>query len=328
MEDCSNNRNNTYRGLWAGYDGWEDGFKLLHCRTVTVRRCSWVNNNADGIWFDFDNKDILIEDSVAIGNSGPGGIHLEASQGPITLRRCKIIANTRAGLLCSHALNLTIEDCEFRDNGTEEIWEANFQGANFTLTEWDTSQVVDMNPRNWTMTGCRIQATAAAGVFIIRVPSPFAVAEGWRTTFTIDNNSYYSPTSATPFHRRNSDETFTMLNFADWKTYLGGSRDAASTFAATAAVPPINSPVISQQPAAYLYAQDAAAFVRPVGLVALPYNDDRVDLSWEAIAGASGYDVERDGTIVAWEVIPTSYSDTGLDPATLYSYRVRATRPP
>lgn len=62
----------------------------------------------------------------------------------------------------------------------------------------------------------------------------------------------------------------------------------------------------------------------PTGLTATPISSSRIDLDWDDSAGATGYDVERDGSIIA---SPTSsaYSDTGLSPSTLYTYRVRST---
>lgn len=57
---------------------------------------------------------------------------------------------------------------------------------------------------------------------------------------------------------------------------------------------------------------------------ATPFDDDRIDLSWNAIPGALGYEIERDGLIIVTNHGSTSYSDTGRDPATEYCYRVRA----
>ena len=42
-------------------------------------------------------------------------------------------------------------------------------------------------------------------------------------------------------------------------------------------------------------------------------------------AATGGYDIERGGVIIAEGHPATTYSDTGLDPVTLYTYRVRST---
>lgn len=61
------------------------------------------------------------------------------------------------------------------------------------------------------------------------------------------------------------------------------------------------------------------------GLSATPLSATSIALDWDPFPGATGYDVERDGTIIA-EFLPPdpTYLDTGLTPETSYSYRVRA----
>lgn len=61
-----------------------------------------------------------------------------------------------------------------------------------------------------------------------------------------------------------------------------------------------------------------------IALTATTFDDDRIDLAWNTVSGATGYDIERDGTVIVSNHGSTSYSDTGLTPSTLYSYRVRA----
>jgi hypothetical protein len=64
----------------------------------------------------------------------------------------------------------------------------------------------------------------------------------------------------------------------------------------------------------------------PSGLTATGVSPSQVDLSWSAMPGATGYDIERDGVVIATDVVGTSYSDTGLNPTTTYSYRIRSVR--
>jgi hypothetical protein len=62
----------------------------------------------------------------------------------------------------------------------------------------------------------------------------------------------------------------------------------------------------------------------PTGFTVTPFSDTRLDLSWIAMSGASGYDIERDGVVIATDVVGTSYSDTGRTAATTYTYRARS----
>lgn len=63
----------------------------------------------------------------------------------------------------------------------------------------------------------------------------------------------------------------------------------------------------------------------PTGLTATPSGQTTVDLTWDASAGALGYDVERNDIVIANDHSLTAYGDAALNPATEYSYRVRAT---
>jgi hypothetical protein len=62
----------------------------------------------------------------------------------------------------------------------------------------------------------------------------------------------------------------------------------------------------------------------PHNLTATPISATQIDLSWTAMPGVSGYDIERNGVVIATDVIGTSYSDTGLTGSTTYTYRARS----
>ena len=54
----------------------------------------------------------------------------------------------------------------------------------------------------------------------------------------------------------------------------------------------------------------------------------QIDISWPAIDSATGYDIERDSVVIATDHATTTYNDTGLNPSTTYTYRVRSVGPP
>ena len=68
----------------------------------------------------------------------------------------------------------------------------------------------------------------------------------------------------------------------------------------------------------------AAGWGAPQNLQAIAVSTSEIDLSWEAVPSATGYDVERNGVVIATDVADTSYQDTGLASSTSYTYRVRA----
>ncbi|MFN8297264.1 MAG: hypothetical protein U0T69_13790 [Chitinophagales bacterium] len=63
---------------------------------------------------------------------------------------------------------------------------------------------------------------------------------------------------------------------------------------------------------------------KPTGLTATPVSSSQINLSWNAVAGAIGYDVSYcDGTYIGY-VTGTSYPHTGRVENTTYSYKVQA----
>lgn len=67
-------------------------------------------------------------------------------------------------------------------------------------------------------------------------------------------------------------------------------------------------------------------FGPPNNLQAVPMGFDRIDLSWDPVSGADGYDIERDSVIIVILHGTESYSDQGLDSGVEYDYRVRSVR--
>jgi lysophospholipase L1-like esterase/fibronectin type 3 domain-containing protein len=68
----------------------------------------------------------------------------------------------------------------------------------------------------------------------------------------------------------------------------------------------------------------------PAGVTATAVSTSRIDVSWDPVANATGYRIERSSNAADWSTLGsvagnvTSYSDTGLAPATTYYYRVFA----
>jgi hypothetical protein len=61
----------------------------------------------------------------------------------------------------------------------------------------------------------------------------------------------------------------------------------------------------------------------PSGLTAVAVSQTQINVSWTAVPGATSYELERDGSVIASQA-GTTYSDTGLGVGTAHTYRVRA----
>lgn len=64
----------------------------------------------------------------------------------------------------------------------------------------------------------------------------------------------------------------------------------------------------------------------PLNITATPTSPTQINLAWDSVAYTSGYDVERDGVVIALNHPDTAYFDIGLTASTSYDYRVRSVR--
>ena len=79
--------------------------------------------------------------------------------------------------------------------------------------------------------------------------------------------------------------------------------------------------------AAALAASGVVFITIPTGLVANAISSTEIELDWDAMGGIDGYDIERDDPIILIVGLATNeYTDDGLDPDTMYGYRVRSVR--
>jgi len=113
----------------------------------------------------------------------------------------------------------------------------------------------------------------------------------------------------------------------------------AVDFALVAYTPPANSAVdfeftvtgpatVSPDSATHGHTADASVFTTspavPTGLNVVSKTSTSVTVGWDAVTGVDAYDIDRDLAVIATDVTATQYQDTGLDPVTEYSYRVRS----
>jgi hypothetical protein len=71
---------------------------------------------------------------------------------------------------------------------------------------------------------------------------------------------------------------------------------------------------------------DRLPLLPPSTVTAVPVSTTRVDLSWDVVAGATGYDVLRDGVALVSDQPGHTYTDTGVAAGQTYVYTVVAVR--
>ncbi len=130
--------------------------------------------------------------------------------------------------------------------------------------------------------------------------------------------------------------TIAAGSFADWDVTALVSGNGASSFVlATTGADGANfasreHATSSQRPqliVTFTPVSDSGPPTAPAGLTAQATGPTQAGLSWSAAnddIGVTGYEVYRDGALVATLGNVTSFADTGLSPSTTYSYVVRA----
>ncbi|HKV45915.1 MAG TPA: right-handed parallel beta-helix repeat-containing protein [bacterium] len=161
---------NNWRGAWGGFFDWAmGGIKNMRAHGGIWRRHKSFGNQAYGLWFDWDNQDVVVEDSTLCDNRLPG-VFLEASQGPITVVRSTLCNNEYGGVFGNGAERVTLRNNVFYHNGVSQI-EAGGSQVRGGVDDWETKQARDLRDQHWTLCG---------NVAVSRTPD--AHEPGWALT--------------------------------------------------------------------------------------------------------------------------------------------------
>ena len=132
----SETSHNNWRGALGGFYGWSVGNKILSAHRLRISGHRARGNASRGLWLDYDISDAVL-DSVDVRENQLDGIWIEASQGPITIRRSTIADNRRSGVYTTFSRRVTIDD---------NVLSGNEQAA-LKIGGRDTRSVVDFESR-------------------------------------------------------------------------------------------------------------------------------------------------------------------------------------
>lgn len=156
---------NNWRGAQAAlYDWGMGGTKLMLMRNTTVQDHFSYANQAQGLWFDTDNKNITVNNATLSGNV-MGALQIERNEGPLTLENSHLCSSGQGvNLLTSE--KVTIKDNTFYDNSGTNKWQAAVflagQAGGKTITDWQTHQSYDLRTTGLVMTGNTFESTSTS----------------------------------------------------------------------------------------------------------------------------------------------------------------------
>jgi hypothetical protein len=225
---------NNWRGAQAALFDWGmGGTKLMYMRNTTVQNHYSYNNQAQGLWFDTDNKNITINNATLSGNV-MAGLQLEASQGPIELQNSSICSNG-AGVNLLNSQNVAIQNNSLFDNGGTGIFDpGQIFVAGFTnghgITDWLTGQFYNLFTTGMVLSGNTIE-NASAGQEIFGTylkPNDWSL---FANSVSAWNNTYYDPANAASFSLVNGKKVelpaWQAAVASDWSSTWASSPGAA-----------------------------------------------------------------------------------------------------
>jgi hypothetical protein len=214
---------NNWRGAWGGFFDWAmGGIKNMRAHGGVWRRHKAVGNQAYGLWFDWDNQDVVVEDSTFCDNQLPG-VFLEASQGPIRVARSTFCNNARDGVFGNGAEYVTLQNNVFYHNGVSQI-EAGGSQVRHGVDDWETKQARELRDQHWTLCG----NVAVGGVRGAQEPGWALMVPDWPwflTTLKSSGNTWWNSERSAIFRFAGSRD----LDLAAWQRLT--HQDADSVFA-------------------------------------------------------------------------------------------------
>jgi hypothetical protein len=233
---------NNWRGaMGALYDWGMGGLKLMLTHGGTVTNHYSYRNQAQGLWFDTDNKNITIT-NARLAENVLTNLQLEASEGPVSMTNSNLCSGG-AGATVLNTDHLTLKNNTFYNNGGTNKWQGElFLGGasgGKLVSDWETGLWYIVYTSNTTMSGNTFQ-DAASGQYVFATYLSGSDWSGFASSLSSNLNHWYDPATTTAFKVPNGK----IVNLAGWQGQTGedlASNWAASSSAASACAVPYPS---------------------------------------------------------------------------------------
>jgi hypothetical protein len=229
--DSNESDYNNWRGaMGALYDWGMGGTKLMYMHTASVTNHSSYRNQAQGLWFDTDSKNISI-DHATLSENVLAGLQIEVDEGPISLTSSKL-CSSGLGLNIINSQNITAANNLFYNNGGTNIVKVQAQiylagklGGR-QAKDWETGQTYNIISNNLTLNGNTVQ-DAGPGQFLF---GTYLTGGDWSTfesSLSSNHNSWFDSSVSKAFKLPNGK----MVDLAGWQ--LETREDLASAWNST-----------------------------------------------------------------------------------------------
>ncbi len=192
---------NNWRGAQAAFYDWGmGGTKFMWNRNTSVQNHFSYNNQAQGLWFDTDNKNITINNATLSGNV-QAALQIERDEGPLTLQN-SLLCSSGQGVNVLTSTGVTIQNNTFYNNsGTNKVQAEIYlagQAGGKVITDWLTGQSYDLFTTGMVLSGNTFE-NASPGQLVF---GTYLAGTDWTlfaSTLKSSNNTWYDPATANAF---------------------------------------------------------------------------------------------------------------------------------
>ncbi|HVJ07468.1 MAG TPA: right-handed parallel beta-helix repeat-containing protein [Acidisarcina sp.] len=215
---------NNWRGAMGAFYNWGmGGTKLFAMHGATVNQIHAYRNQAQGLWFDTDNRQITINNATLAENFA-GNLQLEASEGPISLANSTLCSGG-LGVNVINTASLTATGNTFYNNGGTAKWQGQFflagKPGGRVITDWETGQTYTLYTQNTTLSNNTFE-DAGAGQFVFATYLSGTDWTQFTSTLASNNNYWFDPNTAKRFSIVNGKQ----VDLPGWQ--LNTAEDMAS----------------------------------------------------------------------------------------------------
>jgi hypothetical protein len=214
---------NNWRGAQGGFYGWSvAGAKFTGVHDGVIRSQIARSNSARGLWMDYDNTNIVIDQST-FENNANDGLFLEANTGPIQITGSSFSGNSRgSGILGANSQDVSISDCTLAGNAVAQL---SISGDYTRTVQSSTSGISNqVHAERWALDRNTIQTTAMTQA-LLSTPywAPFL------STYHGAQNRWRGVNSPPAFRAVFSVEG-SALSFEEWRALVGSDLDSDLAF--------------------------------------------------------------------------------------------------
>jgi hypothetical protein len=220
---------NNWRGASGHFFFWDvAGAKLMWAHGVSVTRFQAFSNQSVGLWFDTDDRDVVVSGSNLSQNSY-SGLFLEANQGPIRIEDTRICSNGAEGLRILNSEKVSIQNSILYGNKiTQMFLDGRVKSRNGN--DWETHEPFAVSTKDFSLAGNTIVATEANQLLMSALSADSGVATAFINSLSSGKNTWFSPQPAAFKLEVQGDKLGQPLGWESWHALV--SRDETSIFRA------------------------------------------------------------------------------------------------